>query len=311
MPTIIGAFEVSEVSGAVPLGDGSLLLLSDEAGAFHVQDAAHLLASGRVEKKQARPLDGFAKIDDMEDASLDPRSGAVFIVTSHSRNKRGDVKKRRYRIVRAQIQDGEAKVEHDDWLLWAIMKRMPDLTPALMRTPAQGGLNIEGVVCTPDGELLVGLRSPTATLREVNREMPEVAQMLRITNPGAIWDEPKDKADAAQLKRRPLHLNLNGQGIRGLCRDEAGGYLILSNMAVDPNHQARSEWQVWRWSGDEAQAPQLCAIPAEVRAAVENPEAVTVVAIEGEPHVMLTGDEEGESPYALLPLDELKAEKEN
>ena len=81
-----------------------------------------------------------------------------------------------------------------------------------------------------------------------------------------------------------------------MCRDESGGYLILSNMAVDPNHQARSEWHVWKWSGDEDEAPRRCDLPGNSCDVVENPEAIAVLPIGGKPHMMLVGDEEGGAP---------------
>jgi hypothetical protein len=318
MSIIVGAFEVGEISGATVLSDGTLLIVSDEEGVFTVEDGARRVAKKRVEKKHIEKVEykGIDTLDDIEDVSFDAKSDSVFLVTSHSRNKRGQTTKKRYKIARLTFKKGKAELEHDDWLLWEILERQPQLATSILRTPAQGGFNIEGVVYTLDGDLLLGLRSPTSTpvprydeQDEVvgkDEDFPEAAQLLRIEHARNIWTSDPPKGKEARLSRELIHLDLDGQGIRGLCRDEENGYWVLSSLSVDPNHQAMSTWKLWHWDGNARQSPRLVAVPDEIRAAIKTPEAICVLEMDKVPHLLFIEDREGESPYALMAVSDLK-----
>ena len=312
----LGVFELSEVSGAAMLPGNRLLAVTDEdKGVYLLEHVSQKLLSERltITDKDGLLNNDSIKLDDLEDVALawDGMSAEydVYLVTSHSRNREGIEKPKRDQIVRLHAgTDGELKVlnsEPPGKLKKAMTGR---LKSALERTPAQSGFNIEGAAWDPQGQLILGLRSPTTTISRKERDN-EDAIVVRLKNPGAIFNN-----DPLQIQK--VSLRLAGQGIRGMCFDnQLNGYWILSGLSPDPNYEVKDNWGLWFWdgtaSGDGKQpdtyavgnSPSEVMVPLAARRHLDCPEAVCRIDIDGQSYLLLIADggKASFSKYALIP----------
>lgn len=102
---------------------------------------------------------------------------------------------------------------------------------ASRRSPDKGGLNIEGMTGTPDGKLLLGLRSPVPQGK---------ALVFTLENPDAVLRGEQPRFGAPKL------LDLGGGGVRALSWWR-GSYLIIAGSA-DSSGISR----LYRWNGSAA-----------------------------------------------------------
>jgi hypothetical protein len=298
-----------EISGIDYLPDGDrLLLVSDEHGLRFVDDAVAQLRRGTVTPRATGHLGKSVEdcpLEDCEDAVFDG-GHFLYVVTSHSLNRRGKQDKSRFRLGRLEVGPGGGdlfNVRHSGALWKTIRSKLPPLEEAASRTPAQAGLNIEGLALAPDGALLVGLRSPTVT-RTDRREskLQEDAIVLRIKAVECLFDAadddeqtidlldaPDDHKDAKPFGGKATLLDLGAQGIRGLCYDrdrDGGAYWILSGLSVDPNHDVHNPWGLWLWDGSGQ--PRRVHPPADL--GLTSPEAMCLVPVDGRPHLLIVDD---------------------
>ena len=280
--TFAGEIPISEISGAAFLPDGRLLAVSDEGNTiFMLEKAAERLKTGKLEKQdfQVLTIPGKRAMDDLEDVAWDRQSG-VFLVTSHSLNKKGkgfDEKPERFAIVRLPLgQDGGEKLPVFD------LQAPQELKASMALTPAKSGFNIEGAALSQDGRLLLGLRSPL--------DPKGHAIVLEVKDPGT----PPLKAE---VKAR---LDLKGGGIRGMFHDpEEKGFWILAGLSPDPEEAAAdTKRSLWLWRDDGALEPRT--LPEEAKA-FANAETVTRVSLGGQPYLLLVEDAKV-SRYLLFPV---------
>ncbi len=331
---VSGTIFFPEVSGAEYLPGDRLLLASDEHGLRFVENASSQLRSGEVKPEKAAALDKkTAKdfpLEDLEDVSFDGQEFA-YVLTSHGRNRRGEAEKTRYRLGRLRVKDdGLAKPLHSDGLWWAILAELPALAEASLRTPARGGLNIEGLAYHPAGHLLVGLRSPTMTRAKKRKsKCQEDAVVLRVgdlkdlfgddpdepaslvagfegeTSPDADGAGDESAAEAGLCGKAAL-LDLDGQGVRGLCYDrQRDACWILSGLSADPNHDVQQPWGLWLWEGARGD-PRRVELPPDAR--LTGPEAICLVPIGGKPHLLIIEDSTV-APHLLGPDDEVDVQR--
>ena len=88
---------LSEVSGAVNVGDDRVLLVADEG--YQVQVVAHAAATFKagdaksfadnMKPPSPKTDGGKSVIDDLEDATWDGKRQAAFVITSHRKQKTG------------------------------------------------------------------------------------------------------------------------------------------------------------------------------------------------------------------------------
>jgi len=299
---VAGEIQIPEISGAAFLPGDRLLVVADEGPTvLLLEQATQRLRTGTVKKEdfQTVVLDGMPKgangkprdLDDLEDMAWD-RQSSVFLVTSHSRNRRGkgpDKKPERYAIVRMTLGSQGAT---PDKLSVFDLQVPPELRQAMERTSAQAGFNVEGAAWSQDGHLLLGLRSPTRTVDE-DRKPNEDAIVLEVKDPSA---NPMKAAVMAAL-------NLNGGGIRGMFYDpREHGLWILAGLSPDPpDDMVHARWALWFRHDDGTLGARE--LPKEAEA-LANAEAVTWVAL-GEtqqPHLLLVEDGPEVSRYVLFPV---------
>lgn len=297
---ITGEIQIPEISGAAFLPDDRLLVVADEGQTvFMLEQASRRLLTGKVAeadfkkislKDQLKGADGKTReVDDLEDVAWD-RQANVFLVTSHSQNRRGKSPAKRRAIVRMIL--GPEGLKPDKVF---DLEEPSELRKAAERTPAQAGFNIEGAAWSRDGRLLLGLRSPTQTADE-ERKPNEDAILLKV----ADLRETPLKAAAA----KPA-LDLQGSGIRGMFYDpEELGLWIVAGLSPDPPDGIIEKANVTLWFRHDDGTLKKRDLPEEVKNGLTNVEAVTRGSI-GEakqPHLLLVEDGSEVSRYVLFPV---------
>lgn len=329
LPVTTGVIHLTEVSGACWISEPErLILVSDENGIFVVEDAARQLLSGEVRKlRQVVPQDaGGAKIrfDDLEDAAWDPEGRMLYLLASHSLKRNGKRETDRRLLMRLPVAaDGTlGAAVRSEGLGQAVERDSPYLSQAGQRTTSQAGLNMEGLEWSREegGSLLVGLRSPTLTSTAKREDkLQEDAILLKLPRVPSLFDPPAATAVLAEAPAKkegtyvgwvekgkaedrlaPLWpLNLGGMGIRGLAAEGKRGLWILAGLAMDPNHAIGAPpWDVWYLAKPDEQ-PKRVSLPT--RGALEFPEAICRLELDGEPYLLLVEDSSEKSGYLLLP----------
>lgn len=260
-----------EPSGIQQLADGRFLVIEDEK-----QFPFSLLTispSGDVSSTPVRPPlqnDTAWKLDDLEAIALD-RSGYLYAVTSHSRDKDGSEKKSREKLVRFRIEDDRVtSLTLFRELKPALIAAHPILAAAarIRDVKNAGGLNIEALEISPDQQyLLIGFRSPL---------LDQQAIIAQVENPTAMFEAGEvPRVSALQI------LNLDGQGIRSIAFISAlNGYLILSG----PVARKQAPFQLWFWKGQRAAAAYRVSITG--LHSFEHAEGISYAVIDSRPHTL-------------------------
>lgn len=217
-----------------------------------------------------------AKLDDLEGLTLDAK-GNLYAITSHSRNSKGEEKKSRDKLLRFRVE-GDRMVSPVvlTGLKAALAATHPILSEAaaVLDVKADGGLNIEALEMTPDGQhLLIGFRSPLLDGKAI---------LTRLDNPATAFDT------GAALRVSPVlvTLDLGGHGLRALSWiPTLNGYLLVSG----PVAKEQTQFRLWFWSGHHDEPPR----PAEVNglSGFEHAEGVTAAMIADQPKIVIVSDD--------------------
>jgi hypothetical protein len=290
---------IYEPSAIQQLPDGRFLVVEDEKK--HPFSLVTINTDGSVSATPLSPGlleagDDFWKLDDLEGLALD-RSGYIYALTSHSRDRDGDEKKSRDKLVRFRLE-GDRVVSPIvvTGLKPALVAAHPVLAHAaeIRDVKNGGGLNIEALEISPDQQtLLVGFRSPLLDNRAI---------ITFIENPSAIFETGEPPRIAAKLET----LDLGGNGIRGMSYIPLlDGYLITSG----PVARAQVHFQLWFWSGRSAEPARRVTAPG--LQGFEHAEGVSPAVIDGRQRIMIVSDdgsrEKGRfARYLLLDTGQLK-----
>ncbi|MBA3595717.1 MAG: DUF3616 domain-containing protein [Pseudomonadota bacterium] len=279
VPRFLPLTDIYEPSAIQQLADGRFLVVEDEQA--HPFSLITLNADGTCKSRAVGPgwfegNDTFWKLDDLEGLTAD-RQGYLYALTSHSRNDNGEEKKNRDKLVRFRI-DGDRVREPlvASGLKPALVEAHPVLATAarIEDVKLDGGLNIEALEITPDGQrLLVGLRSPL---------LDGAAIIASIDNPSAIFEANEAPLVAKDL----LTLDLGGQGIRGMAWTAAlSGYLIISG----PASLVDQTFGLWFWSGQPLSPARRVVVPGLQHFA--RAEGVSAALIDGVPYIVIVSDD--------------------
>ena len=226
------------------------------------------------------PLGGFLQIGkgnpeiDVEGAAQ--VGDVVYWITSHGRNRDGEVRPSRRRFFATRITG------QDDPRLELIGRPYANLLRDLTADPQfshleldeaagkapkkKGALNIEGLCTRPDGTLLIAFRNPVPGKKALLIPLLNPAELVKGGNV-----RPKFGA--------PIRLDLDGNGIRDLVQRDGKYYMIAG--ARDGGH----DFQLYRWDGaGEA------ALLHEWKARSFNPEAILSMPGRADEFLILSDD---------------------
>lgn len=116
------------------------------------------------------------------------------------------------------------------------------------------GFNIEGLALAPDADgLYIAFRAPLLPLSQRRKALVIHATNLRST----IAAAPAGGSAAAGslVFAAPIELDLGGRGIRDIVRTAQGQYLIAAGPTAAATGVAPSNFRLYTWSGDRADAP--------------------------------------------------------
>jgi len=285
---------IYEPSGVEQLPDGRFLVVEDENGhalSLVTISAAGLADSAPLSAGLLQMCSAFWTLDDLEGLAID-RSGYVYAITSHSRDDDGEKKNSRAKLARFRIEgshviaplvvDSLKRVMTDTYPVLAAAARIRDVKTLC-------GLNIEALEISPDQQrLLIGFRSPLQDGQAIIASVDNLAGVF-------------DAQEAPRMADRLDLLNLDGNGIRGMCHVPVlGGYLVIGG----PVSGAKAAFGLWFWSGApgaSARRITVAGVPDFKRA-----EGICCAVIDGAQRILVVsddGDRQAKRPAEFLLLD--------
>jgi hypothetical protein len=255
----------SDASSAIAVGDGYLLVADDEKKPIR-------LYNGEVSGREVAQFSPGQGTDGEVDAEASARKGdSIWWFGSHGNDKDGELQASRQQVYETKLtgSGADAKLTPVGVVYQNLRIDMHDWDAAhggrlgipfgKGRPEAFDGFDIEGAEFSPDGsQLYVGLRSPI-----VPAQVGGKAVIVPITNLEALTAGTATKATFAD----PILLDLGGDSIREIRKNDRGEYLILSAPAGVPDGSAGGPTQaLWAWNGDPDDAPRklTTVIPKDV-----------------------------------------------
>lgn len=258
---------ICDASGAVALDDSRFIVANDEDNHLRVYSANESGAPVKIIDIN----NYFSNNPDTEEADIEGATelnGLIYWITSHGRSKKGKRKPLRHQFFANKItkfgqpileQIGKSYTQlvfkdmfQDERLKKYELEQAEELAPK-----EEGGLNIEGLTATPNGELLIGFRNPIPRGK---------ALILPLINPLDLIQ--KDENEVQASFGNPIELDLGGLGIRSIEYWQVyQAYLIIAG-AYDGGDQFALYW----WSGNCQEPPEkieLINLPVDFR-----PEAI-------------------------------------
>lgn len=244
-----------DASGAVPVDDRHFAVADDEDNVLRVYDAIE--GGSAVRKTNLGRQIALKKKGEVDIEAATSLDGRAYWITSHGRNAKGEEDPNRSLIITTEMPtlDDRVEVEGDVYRdLLSDLEREPTLArfdfehAAELAPKEPGGLNIEGLTATPEGQLLIGFRSPVPG---------GMALLLPLANPSALYSAGRARFAA------PIELDLGGLGVRSLSWWR-GAYLIAAGPTAEGGPS-----RLYRWGGPGS-APLVLARAAFADA---NPEA--------------------------------------
>jgi hypothetical protein len=259
-----------DASAALPLTPETFLAANDEDNILrcysNVRPGAPLWEIDLADQFASVPAREEEKEIDLEGGAL--LGGVAYWITSHGRNKNGEVKRKRRQFLALTLATDDAGAL-TGWRAVGVHRSLLEdmqgderlkkyrLGEAAVSPEAEGGFNIEGLATTPAGTLLIGLRNPL-----VGRN--KRALVIPLLNAYELVTEN----DATAKFGPPIELDLGGRGVRSLeYWPDRNEYLIVAGARDD-----RKDAALFEWSGKSADAPRRLAVDLGDL----NPEAVLI-----------------------------------
>lgn len=241
-PKTLAYFGMCDASAAVPLDQHHFLVADDEDNVLRAYDVKGGAPIGSIDLSAALELhrEGTTRWPE-----TDLEAGAVvgdkaLWISSHSRSANGTLKLERLRMFATTLSTtpvitGRVYASFLEDVIAEPKLAKYGLRAAAEKSPkAIGGFNIEGMIGTPEGGVLIGLRNP----------VPHgLAIVVPIENPIAmlVHNERPRFGEAKEL-------DLGGRGVRALS-SWRGRYLIAAGSATD---SLALMPQIYTWDGKGA-----------------------------------------------------------
>lgn len=230
-----------DASAAAALGPDHFVVANDERNQLKIYRRG---VADAVDEVDLAPFLGTKqhKESDLEGAAS--IGNRIYWISSHGRNRKGDVQERRYRFFATEADASMPRLTPvgkpyakllDDLAGTPELKRYR-LAEAASRTPeAEGAFNIEGLAATLEGELLIGMRNPAPR---------GMALLVTLLNPAQVVAE----GERARFGKA-YELDLGGRAIRSI---ELVGlaYMIIAGPTGNDG-----DFALYRWSGVAGEQP--------------------------------------------------------
>jgi hypothetical protein len=259
---------MSDASGAVALDENRFIVANDEDNDLRIYD---------VDKPAPRQLiklsDVFEDILDGEDLEIDIEGaaqldGKIFWIGSHSASKKGKFRPARHRLFAIRVmsdENGKFSASEAGQIYTTLISDLEKdsrfdaykFNKAKTIKPKDiGGLSIEGLTATPDGELLIGFRNPLGGGKKAGDFLVGgKALVVKMLNPLEVINGRKAKFDD------PFELDLGGFGIRNIeYYEPQNAYLIVSgpyHENEETDSHPRESGRLYMWSGKAGDQPKL------------------------------------------------------
>lgn len=246
---------ICDASAAIALGENKFVVGNDETDPelgnflwiYSSQESGKALETIDINswlknnpKNREIDLEGVTVLNDI-----------IYWITSHGRNKSAERKLPRHQFFASKItDDGSSIVQVGESYTQLVLRdiiedsqlaKIFDFKTAETKAPkAEGGLNIEGLTATPDGNILIGFRNPVPNGK---------ALLLPLKNPKSlVTNSTTAKAEFGD----PILLDLGGLGIRSIEFWPAlEVYLIIAG-----EFHGGDQFVVYTWSGKKEDAPE-------------------------------------------------------
>jgi hypothetical protein len=252
IPPVATYQQTADGSAAVWAGD-HFINFDDETNIARLFKAG--TGSAPIKKWDLTSSLGLTKEADFEDAAR--ISNDVLLITSHGRNKDGELKTDRYRFARLSVSGSGAttnlsvtgytknllqnmldstKWQQPDTTIINLLKQRTQLETATVPSlaPKVDGFNIEGIAQLPGNttRVAIGLRNPL-----INNQ----AIVITLENP------LEAATGATPIFGQAIRLDLAGYGVRGMAWSAADNvmYILAGHINSDPE----ANFFLYRWDG--------------------------------------------------------------
>lgn len=243
---------ICDASGAIALDEEHFVVANDEDNILRVyrSDTSGSPVSEIVGTDINKYFTNNPKQKETDIEGATQIGEIIYWITSHGTNKEGRSKPERRQFFANKIllnngsksfqQVGHSYTQLVEDMLKDERLNHYQLEAAAKIPPKQkGGLNIEGIVATPNQEILIGFRNPIPQ---------DKAILLTLKNPKDLLEK-----DANAIFGEPIELDLNGLGIRSIEYWHSQSRFIIIAGAYDGSDQ----FSLYQWSGLEVENPQL------------------------------------------------------
>ena len=243
---------ICDASGAIALDEEHFVVANDEDNILRVyrSDTSGSPVSEIVGTDINKYFTNNPKQKETDIEGATQIGEIIYWITSHGTNKEGRSKPERRQFFANKIllnngsksfqQVGHSYTQLVEDMLKDERLNHYQLEAAAKIPPKQkGGLNIEGIVATPNQEILIGFRNPVPQ---------DKAILLTLKNPKDLLEK-----DANAIFGEPIELDLNGLGIRIIEYWHRQSRFIIIARAYDGSDQ----FSLYQWSGLEVENPQL------------------------------------------------------
>jgi hypothetical protein len=250
-PEPLKHFGICDASAAIPLGQDQFIVGNDEAD----EDLGNLLrvySSQESGKVTTLPISINKFVDTRKEIDLEAVTefnGVIYWITSHGRNSSGEIKPKRHQLFATKFTDDDNVLEqvgqsYTRFLYWDLLteSKLKGLRENEVErlAPKLGGINIEGLTATPEGDLLIGFRSPLTENK---------ALLVPLKNPLELMTQTGTKAQLGE----PILLDLDGLGVRSIeYWSVIQAYIIIAGEVG-----GGPEFALYSWSGHLADKPEL------------------------------------------------------
>jgi hypothetical protein len=227
---------MAAASAAVAVGADHFLAASDEDNRLRLYSTAGGASELELDVSPWLRLSGKRGEVDLEGAAT--LGGLTFWLGSHGHAKDGRARPDRERFFATQwitnaqqpqlrfVGQPYRRLKED--LASAPTLQHLHLGDAALRAPEDGGINLEGLAAAPNGELLIGFRSPVPEGR---------ALLVPLKNPREVLDGHRAKLG------QPILLNLEHMGVRDMAWSGQEWFIIAGRPGAGGSEK------LYRWPG--------------------------------------------------------------